>query len=277
MVTFLKPMENLGTKTIEQVAEGILSTLKSRFKILAYHSVGNASHDTYEVSTDNFEKQMRFLVKNDYSVIPLEDAYRNMLNQKIHERTIVITFDDGIAKLKKFAFPILKDLNFPATIFLPVKYIGGIDIFSYEKPKADRVLLNWTSIEKSIDDGISYGSHTMSHPNLVILDKHTLDYELNESRMILKERLGLRFHALAYPFGMFDNRVKTAARQSGYDCALCFGNVISNTKDTDPFEMKREGIINTISLRDFARLVDIRNDFSRGAKELMRGALKRKH
>jgi hypothetical protein len=87
-------MQSTGNISIAQVVEGILNIFKPRFKILAYHSVDNVSHDTYEVRADNFQRHMRFLATNEYNVIPLEDAYKNILNQKIHDRTIVITFRD---------------------------------------------------------------------------------------------------------------------------------------------------------------------------------------
>ena len=99
-------MESYATKTIK----GISSILKPRFKILAYHSVGTTNNDPYDVTTEDFEKQMCFLVKQGYNVIKLEDAYRDMQNQCIIDKTIVITFDDGAEKLEKFAFPVLKNL-----------------------------------------------------------------------------------------------------------------------------------------------------------------------
>ncbi|MCP4367436.1 MAG: polysaccharide deacetylase family protein [Deltaproteobacteria bacterium] len=262
-------MKSLGVK----IVGGILDTLKPKFKILAYHSVGLSNFDPFEVAPETFEQQMGFLAETGYHVICLEEVYRNMLDQMIPDKTIVITFDDGLETLEKFAFPVLRRFNFPATVFLPVKYIGGLDVFSYEEPEADRVLLNWASIEDSIHGGISYGSHTMSHPNLVMLDDKALQYELDESKAILQKHLGVKFHALAYPFGIFDDRVKHAARQNGYDCALGFGHVLSNTRDTDLFEMKREKIDSSTSLKGFARLVDVRNDFSRGIKALLKNVL----
>jgi len=108
----------------------------------------------------------------------------------------------------------------------------------------------------------------MSHRNLEVLDDQSLYYELNESRTILKQRFGLGFYALAYPFGMFDERVKRFAYKTGYHCALCFGNTMSNTRFTDPFEMKREKILCSTSFKDFVRLVEIRCDFIRKIKYL---------
>ena len=131
-------------------------------------------------------------------------------------------------------------------------------------------VLGWADIEDSTKYGIAYGSHTMSHRNLVELDDITLRFELSESKNILKRRLGLGFYALAYPFGMFDERVKQVVRDAGYDCALCFGNILSNTKSTDVFEIKREKILDSTSLDDFARIVNIKYDITRKMGHLMK-------
>ena len=259
--------------TIGRAVKGVLSIFVPRFKILAYHSVNPVSRDPFEVTTTAFENQMNFLAKTDYHVISLEQAFRNMTNGRIHNKTLVITFDDGFHTLQRFAFPILKRLNFPATVFLPFNYIGRYDTFSYAIPRPHMPLLDWTTIEKFRQYGISYGSHTMSHRNLVTLDNDSLRYELEESRRILTHRLGISFCALAYPFGMFDERIKEASRKSHYDCGLCFGNILSNTSLTDHFEMKREKILNSTSLNDFGRLADVRKGFVRKVRQLIGSGL----
>lgn len=248
---------------IKTICRGIFSLFHPRFKILAYHSINPLSRDPFEINVISFEKQLCFLADNGYRVIGLEQAFREFETDNIHEKTVVITFDDGFKTLQRFVFPLLRHFNFPACVFLPFGFIGGIDSFSYEYPRFDRPLLDWDEIQKSQKYGISYGSHTMSHPNLIALDDRVLRYELQESKRILKTRIGTNFSTLAYPFGMFDNRVKKAVQETGYDCALCFGSMLSNTTVTDRFEMKREKILATTTLNDFARLVDVKKDFVR--------------
>lgn len=261
--------------TIGRIVQGLRSPFMPRFKVLAYHSINVVSRDPFELTIAAFEQQMRFLATKGYHVISLEQALSNMLAGTIHEKTVVITFDDGFEGLGRFAFPILKNFRFPAMVFLPFDYVGGIDAFSYQDPRPEMRLLNWTMIEESRKDGISYGSHTMSHRNLVDLDAETLRYELVQSKRLLTERLGEDFHALAYPFGMFDERVKLAARESGYHCAVCFGNILSNTRNTDPVEMKREKLLTHFSADDFAYIANVKNDLARKTTHLLRRAVGR--
>jgi len=252
-----------------RVLRGVLSCFRPRFKILAYHSVADVSHDPFEVEAEEFEKQMSLLSHAGCHVIELEQAILMIEKGAIQDKTVAITFDDGSTSLRRFAFPVLKKFQYPATVFISFDYVGGIDSFSYDDPRPDRGILDWADIEKSMEYAISYGSHGMSHRSLVELDIEELRKELNESRKILEYDLGFTFFPLAYPFGMFDNRVKHNARDSGYDCGLCFGNTLSNTRSTDIFEVKREKVLRSTSLCEFSKLIDVKYDFRRKVKYLL--------
>lgn len=259
----MRPMRLLDHKYLKNVWKGIRSITLPRFKVIAYHSVSANSRDPYEVNIDEFSAQLKFLAENNYRVISLRRALESLKDGRIGEKNIVITFDDGFKSLHQHAFPLLRDLGFPATVFLPVKYVGGIDVFSYSEPRPTMPILGWREIEKSCELGIEYGSHSMTHPNLFEKNSRQLEYELGESRTILARKLGLSFFPFSYPFGLFDQTIKERVKQAGYHCALCFGNVLSNSVVTDHFEMKREKILHGMTLDEFAKLVDTRNDLSR--------------
>ena len=256
--------------------KGIISLFMPRFKILAYHSIYPSSRDSFEVDVGSFEKQLCFLANNGYRVIGLQQAFGELQTHNLPDKTVAITFDDGFKTLQQFALPVLNHFGFPAYVFLPFAFIGGADNFSCKYPRFDTPILDWDGIEKLLEAGITYGSHTMSHQDLTTLDEVTLQYELEESRRILKTLSETDFYALAYPFGLFDKRVKDAVRETKYDCALCFGNTLSNTRLTDVFELKREKITNSTCLDEFARVVDVRNDFVRKIKSLADTVLRRK-
>jgi peptidoglycan/xylan/chitin deacetylase (PgdA/CDA1 family) len=256
-------MINQYVHLIARAFKGVKSIFLPRFKILCYHSVNNVSRDPYEVCIDNFKQQMTFLAKNGFKVVSLRNALDMVSRNDIGRKIIVITFDDGFASLKDFAFPVLKDFGYPATVFLPVKFIGCIDSFSYKEPRYDMTILDWNDIETSVNYNIEYGSHSMSHKNLVELGDDELEYELDESISILTQRFGYNFQPFAYPFGMFDERVKEAVIRAGYNCSLCFGNVLSNTSETGLFELKREKLLNSTTLVDFSRKINTNYDLFR--------------
>jgi peptidoglycan/xylan/chitin deacetylase (PgdA/CDA1 family) len=261
-------MQLVDRRYLSNVWKGIRSITLPRFKVLAYHSVNARSDDPYEVTGEAFAAQMQFLKKRGYRVISLGRALENLKNGTIAGKTIVITFDDGFKSLTEHAFPVLREYGFPATVFLPVKYVGGIDVFSYKEPRPTMPIMGWGDIGKSLDQGIDYGSHSMTHPNLLDKNHSQLTYELHKSRSILAKKLGVTFFPFAYPFGLFNETIKAQVKSAGYHCALCFGNVLSNSAVTDHFELKREKILHATEIEEFARLADTRNDLWRKMKRM---------
>ncbi len=75
------------------------------------------------VSTDNFDKQIRFLKKK-YDVISLSEAHHLMQDKWQKGSYAVITFDDGFRNNYTDAYPVLKNNKVPATFYVCTNYIA---------------------------------------------------------------------------------------------------------------------------------------------------------
>jgi len=179
--------------------------------VLMYHSLDDNYNITkLSVSPRSFERQMEFLNRHHYSVIGLDRAIPYIeRREKTPPRTIVITFDDGYYNNYKYAYPVLKKYNIPATIFVITDKVGTPGY------------LGWKEIEEMANSGvITIGSHTISHLWLPSLDQKELDRELKGSREILEKHLGKKVDQFCYPVGAFDERVEKAVKDAGYSCAV---------------------------------------------------------
>lgn len=90
----------------------------SKFAILCYHRVGTEGvpyHSRLEPRI--FEAQMRYL-KRHYRLVSLSQLCLELQNRKSVPPTVAITFDDGYRDLHTYAFPVLRELQIPATIYL---------------------------------------------------------------------------------------------------------------------------------------------------------------
>lgn len=94
--------------------------------ILTYHGV-IASKPPFatpqHISLDLFESHIDYLSKN-FNCISLSDLLTNLNNGKVNSNNVVITFDDGFHNNYSNAFPILKQYDIPATIFVATGFIG---------------------------------------------------------------------------------------------------------------------------------------------------------
>ncbi|NOT94920.1 MAG: polysaccharide deacetylase family protein [Nitrospira sp.] len=97
---------------------------EARLQILTYHRVNNERDSFFPATPISvFAEQMQFLAEH-YHVVALETAVELLRKGDLPENSVAITFDDGYKDNYLHAFPILKRLGIPATIFLATGVIG---------------------------------------------------------------------------------------------------------------------------------------------------------
>lgn len=93
----------------------------------------------------------------------------------------------------------------------------------WEEVKNKKIYLSWDEISEMAGNGVEFGSHTKTHPQLSALTFEECKDELVCSKKIIEERTGRKARVIAYPFGWpneFNNMVEKAAREVGYECAF---------------------------------------------------------
>jgi peptidoglycan/xylan/chitin deacetylase (PgdA/CDA1 family) len=97
--------------------------------VLTYHRIGDAGTTpyygpVYSASAADFAAEVR-AVRDRYRVLTLDDTIALSGDQflGLREPSLLITLDDGYRDNFDVAFPILRDLNVPATFFLPTGFM----------------------------------------------------------------------------------------------------------------------------------------------------------
>lgn len=275
-------------------------------QILIYHRV-NDDVDAIFPGVPNavFERQMEYLAST-HHVLALADAADRLAADDLPENAIVVTFDDGYRDNFTNAFPVLKKLSLPATVFLAVDAIGTDRLlwhdrvfnalrearvpqltefpeqqcyplgsaaeraaalaqvlrFMFSLGEADRecwierlvsklqvsnrrdqagVMLSWDEVLAMSQGGISFGSHTVTHPIMTTLPVGRMAEEIAASKKVLEEKLGKTVTTFAYPkggVGDFNAKTRQLLVDAGYRCAVTtvFG---VNRAGQDRYELKR--------------------------------------
>lgn len=192
--------------------------------VICYHRIGGPLElGVTRVARDVFQRQMRTLARTGWRTVTLSD----LDSQADTSRAFLLSFDDGYADLAEHAYPVLADLGFTATTFLVTDYVGGTNAWDARYTWRPLRHLDWDSVERWQARGMTYGSHTASHPRLTWLNDARVSDELGRSRELLVRRLGSAAgQAIAYPFGAVDARVRRLAGAAGY--VLGFGGVRSS-------------------------------------------------
>jgi len=185
--------------------------IRTASRVLAFHDINNRLDLSIARNTVNgFKNIVEYLASSGFRGTGLSD-------QK-NENDIGLTFDDGWLGFYDNAWPILKDHNFTATVFLITDYVGKISDWDYKKARH----LSWEQIRELAEHGIEFGSHSATHVDLRRLDDHDLQYELSGSKQTIENQIGKPVRYFSYPFGRYNQRVIEAVKQAGYDkaCAL---------------------------------------------------------
>jgi peptidoglycan/xylan/chitin deacetylase (PgdA/CDA1 family) len=173
------------------------------------------------IEVDAFERQLRWLSRRGYrslTLAQLEFAMEQPGSALVPPgRSVVITFDGGYRDNYLYAWPLLLRYGFTATIFLVSDTIGRASTFGSAESGPSARMLDRTQILEMQRYGISFGSHSCSHPlALPDLSDGELRRELEGSKSALEALLGGRVDYCAYPNSRFDARVSGAVERAGY-------------------------------------------------------------
>jgi peptidoglycan/xylan/chitin deacetylase (PgdA/CDA1 family) len=166
-----------------------------------YHSISDnlfgKSHPYYQINTSPgvFASQMRWLRRAGYHTLNLTEMWMGLENGEDMSKAVVITFDDGYRDFYTEGFDVMRQCGFTATIFLATSRVKhnpacfeGVDY------------LTWKEVRELHAGGITFGSHTVTHPDLRSLGPEQIDFELGFSKETIEQQLGCRVESFSYPF-----------------------------------------------------------------------------
>jgi peptidoglycan/xylan/chitin deacetylase (PgdA/CDA1 family) len=217
-------------------------------RVLFYHRVSD-ERDDLAVHPRRFREQMDYLAGAGYRVVDIVQVAELLDAGETPARTVGLNFDDGYLDVAEHALPVLAEHGFRATVFVATGVTDGRASFAWYQRQPP--LLGWDEIaELDRGDTLEFEAHTVTHPNLLAVDDLRAAAEIEDSKQELEDRLGRRVMALSYPAGLFGERERRLAVESGYRVAVsCEPGV--NLPDTDRFALRRRQIDSRDRLFDF--------------------------
>jgi len=206
-----------------------------RVSVLGYHDFTISEPETeMKIKVDKFRKQMELIRELGITVISFDDFDAWKRGAKpIPEKSMLITVDDGWKSFHQHAYPVLKEFNYPFTLFLYKNYVDG-------GGKA----LTTTMIREMTAHGATIGSHSVSHPYPVVFKKKKregeeiydrfLRLEIGESGKFLRQRFKAPVLSYSYPGGYVTEEMPPLITELGYRYAFTIepGKVRRDTPDT---------------------------------------------
>jgi peptidoglycan/xylan/chitin deacetylase (PgdA/CDA1 family) len=145
-----------------------------------------------------------------------------------------LTFDDGYQSVYDGAFPVLREFQTPATLFLATAYLGSKEPYPFDPwalehwrglPPAAYCPLAIDQVREMIDSGlVDVGAHTHTHRDLRE-QPDSFHSDLQISVDFLRDTFALKEVMFAFPFGgrhtgFAGPQMVQAAKQTGVNCGL---------------------------------------------------------
>jgi len=215
--------------------------------VLMYHNIGYKEGDSFFVTPENFLRQMEYIRDRGYEVITLDRLVESIKNkERIKRNKVVITFDDGYKDNFQYAYPVLKKLGFPASVFLVTNNMGK------KFTQTDKEFMSWDEVKVMSENRISFGAHTKTHCELgKIINEEGVFEEISGSKKDIETRTGAAVDYFCYPGGAFSEKAKELVVKAGYKGA-CTTNRGYAKVHSDVYELKRIKVTNSDTNKPFS-------------------------
>lgn len=205
------------------------------------------------VLISEFEKQMTFLAKRNYTALTAEEFYLFMQNKiAVPQNSILITFDDGVKNNLEAAYPILKKHKFTAINFIDTGQIT-------ERNSKSMPDVTVHDLQKGCDV-FDFQSHTYSFHQrneegkayLVSKTKKAIQKDIAISLVNLNKKNAV----FSYPYGEYDDETIEAIQQLNIKMAF-------TTEDNDVrpgmdlYKIPRKTILFDDTIEDFKKKINL--------------------
>ncbi|AWL11664.1 hypothetical protein HMF8227_01183 [Saliniradius amylolyticus] len=301
-VSWTTRLNRLWPWTVNQLKPGVYC--------FNFHRIGDWRQTDFDpcvfsCSKTSLERYLRYF-KQEFEVIDLVQLIAMADSHQPVDRPLAfVSFDDGYMDNYELAFPVLRELNIPATFFIatglvdsdelawwdeiawmvrrfndhklmlpawsePVTLKGdcrqdiravlariksspqsvseqlqqlreatglNIDAGSYASQ-----FMNWSQLQEMVDGGMTIGAHSHTHRIFTELDEQQLSFELQHSKALLQQHLGIQVEALSYPVGggrSFNQTMFSMIRSFGYRVAFSFNAGVNTQLDSQRFQLCR--------------------------------------
>ncbi len=208
------------TQNTEQQEDAKPPRKNMKVPILLYHHITDEAfsggNEISLISPYDFRMHMT-AIKVNFTPISLRRYYQYVTctdgSVTLPDNPIIVTFDDGYLSNYEIAYPILKELEIPATIFVVTDTVGAMA----GDGKVNYSHFTWEQAKEMERSGlVEIQSHTASHARLASLPQEQLVLQLRKSKYMIEKNLGHPCDMIAFPYGSYTESVVNASKAAGY-------------------------------------------------------------
>jgi peptidoglycan/xylan/chitin deacetylase (PgdA/CDA1 family) len=239
--------------------------------VLSYHNFNRGrKKDLLTVTSADFEEQLNYLKNEQFHTLTIEQMEAFLELGEVPRNSVLITIDDAWISSYKVAYPMLKEFDFNATLFIPTNYISS-------RTHKDQKTLSWAQVKTMVNDtSIDIQCHTKGHQDLNLTKSgeslqsyiNSIENQLTKSKKIINEKIGKQVSSLAYPYGNTNLVVIEILKKNGYKTAFTVKRK-NNPFFMHNFLLNRSMIYGVYNINQFIKNINVFNKFNIDKPELI--------
>lgn len=202
--------------------------------VFMYHRFGETKYPSTSIRLEQFDKHLEYLSQNGYEVWPLSKIVSYILEKKrVPQKTVALTIDDAYKSTYEEAFPRLKKLNFPFTVFVSTMPVD----------KGSKNYMSWDQMREMRAFGAEFANHSTGHDYLLPRDgedkeawQSRIERDIQSAQKRLQKELGADVNQnpklFSYPFGEYSDQTAEFIQSLGYIGVTQTSGAIDKYSDT---------------------------------------------
>jgi peptidoglycan/xylan/chitin deacetylase (PgdA/CDA1 family) len=170
------------------------------------------------VAPDRFRAQVELLLAAGFRFVTVAELTERMNGEAPPPGLAALSFDDGMDNNLSVLLPLLREYGVPATVYVTTGLIGRPN--PWLDPRTGARMMTADELRELAAAGVEIGGHTVTHPDLSLLDAEACRREVRDSRDTLRDVTGGPVTTFAYPFCGFGPTAQAAVREAGFSAAV---------------------------------------------------------
>ena len=175
--------------------------------VILYHRFGEEDYPATNVSIEQFESHLVELQSGGYAVVSLPDIVKALKTGKpLPEKAVALTVDDAYLSVYTEAWPRLRKLGYPLTVFVATDPVDG----------GFKRYMSWEQIRELQEEGVTIGNQTAGHLHMAASGETRNRSDLEKSNNRFEKELGETPNLIAYPYGETSMAVVNLVKDMGF-------------------------------------------------------------
>ena len=171
--------------------------------ILQYHNFSDKTPAITSISPAKFDQQLEYLQQNKFNIMPLRDVVLSLKHQlELPEKCVSLTVDDAYRSVYEEAYPRLKKLGWPFTVFVNTQAVD----------KKLKVAMSWSQMREMSKNGVSFENHGHAHIHMIRKKSQETErqwltrigYDIQTAQRRISKEIGIAPTLFAFPYGEYN-------------------------------------------------------------------------